>query len=92
MRLLRLIFAIEPEPSVGGASAYEQREKESERSKQHLNVLSNQGLGLTRIRPSALQMHVKMKIHSRVNFLTDHWAVNSLRWKYAPNSGDRFIA
>jgi hypothetical protein len=51
MRLLRLIFAIEPEPSVGRASAYEQSEKESERSKQHLDVLSNQGLGLTRIRP-----------------------------------------
>src|SRR5262249_16510696 len=36
MRLFRLVFAIEPKPSVGGARAYEQKEKDSETSKQHL--------------------------------------------------------
>jgi hypothetical protein len=36
MRFFRLVFAVEPKPSIGGTRAYEQNEKDSKTSKRHL--------------------------------------------------------
>lgn len=40
---------------------------------------------LTRIRRINLQMHVKMKIHAKINFQTRHRDFASLQQKHAPS-------
>src|SRR5438105_11111268 len=76
--LNRLGFATGEMDWLCGVADEWDQEKSEERS--HHTRLSR----LTRIRPMNLQMHAKMKIHCKSNFLTRHCSCAPLAQAYAP--------